>query len=721
MNGFIRSLLTVFECKLICRIEGVMEVPKKFTFIQKTATEVNCEFCFWLWALPVVGRMGCALWLFCFSFWLQNVFSGEVPTGVVKWLETSGRYTDMECKARKVDGLPSTNSTTDLDMRVIFESGDYWERSLIRSVDFKAKLERSYVNGIQRAFQHWNETEKQGRLTPEQQGTYGFIETVSWDDRRDSEFLGMSLGYRFGRSFGVWKNLSDFAKNGECEVQKSDSLEEVLLFKDVGDFGPSNKTHYDIRATLAKRYQHLATKLEGIERIRGEPDKLTWVHSFEDFKQVDERWIPTKIFSGVQEGFGRLVTIDVETVKLNTGLSSSDIELKFLKGQRYFDSFEKQMYRDGIPIQSSSQAKAIPSPRTPASRTAVIVVAVAGGILIILGILLRKRRTAIILLASISLAANSTGCNKTTALEKANDIREFVEVIPGGRQSLSARIDSKRVSTTFKLVNRSKEEVILESYVSATCGCTNAELSKTTLAPNEECEVMAEVNIPNHAGRKMIELTVMQKSPKIDEIRLIIDANFEGDWGAESDMLKFSGNSGQSAQAVIKLFGSKKELEQVKLVDFEPWLSIETDNHTEGGREIVLSRKLGVEVQDSVLVDIKLVAPGLVPSEFVIRASESIAAPGKWTPRAISLTMGQPKTSDLKLEPGFKLVSIEPNELIDMVQVQDKSNSVVSAKFTLCEDAAQARPDKGVVQINAIVDVEGNELKLPLYVLIEKE
>jgi len=688
--------------------------------IPKTSMEFNLAICFWLWAFQAIIRMDRLLTLFFFSFWIHEAFSGEVPTGVVKWLETSSRYIDMECKARKVDGLPSTNFTTDLEIRVIFESGDYWERSLIKSVDFQAKLERSYVNGIERAFQHWNETEKQGRVTPEQQGTYGFIETSSWDDRRDSEFLGMSLGYRFGRNFGVWKNLSDFAEHGECEAQAADSLEEeVLLFKDVGDFGPSNLTHYDIRATLAKRYQHLATKLEGIVRVKGEPNKLKWVHSFEDFKQISGRWIPTKIYSGTQEGFGRLVTIELATVKLNSGLSPENIELKFLKGQRYFDALEKRMYIDGKPVEPTKPTKSASTVSTNiGNRIALIASGIVGGILLVLGILLRRRNAALLLFVLLWPLCILTGCSPTSDVAKGQSVLKTIEVLPASTQNLTARIDSGRVSTSFKLVNRSEEQVIFDSNISATCGCPSARLTKTSLAPNEECEVVADIDIPKHSGSKLIQLVVRQQSPTVDDITLLVDARFEGDWGVETDMLVFRGKPSETSLSVVKLFGSEVGLNKIKLVDYELFCSIVKDERTKGGREIVLSRKIGNEVTNNVLGDLRITALGMIPSEIVVRASEDVTAPGKWTPRAISLKPGEQKTSEFKLEPGFHLASIAENEQVSIEQVPDPSNSVVTAKFSLRDDVTQ---DKGVLQVNALIDVEGEQLKLPLFVLIDKE
>ncbi len=329
--------------------------------------------------------------------------AADVPTGLVRWLETSSRYKDIECEVTQ-HRLPSSDVVGRVKMRSVFESGDYFEIRTRTEGDVKVKTEKSYVNGIERAFQHWLETKEDGRRTPEQQGGYGFIDNISWNERRDSDFVGMSLGYRFGRSSGVWKNLSELIEVCDCDVQPSASPdEEVILLKDVNEFGPDNSIYYDIRVTLSKKHEFLPSKLEGLARSVDKPIEYDWVVSFQGFQKIKGLWIPTKIFRGETEDFGEMVQVDVSTVKFNSGFAVPELEVQFLKGEKYYNSLEKRMYMDGKPfVKTAFSEQVLNSSPNSSSTFAVVLVALVGGILVGLGVWMRKRRLPLLLFFLLS-------------------------------------------------------------------------------------------------------------------------------------------------------------------------------------------------------------------------------------------------------------------------------------------------------------------------------
>lgn len=647
--------------------------------------------------------------------------AADVPTGLVRWLETSSRYKDIEYEVNQ-HRLPSRDVVGQVKMRSVLETGDYFEIKTRTEGDIKVKTEKSYVNGIERAFQHWLETKEDGRRTPEQQGGYGFIDNISWNERRDSDFVGMSLGYRFGRSSGVWKNLSDLIEVCDCDVQISASPnEEVILFKDVGEFGPNNLTHYDIRVTLSKKHEFLPSKLEGFVRNVGKPIEYDWVVSFQGFQKIAGLWIPTKIFRGETEDFGEMVQVDVSTVKLNSGFAAPELEVQFLKGEKYYDSLEKRMYMDGKPFVKNARSKQVLNSSLYSSGTfAVSLAALVGGILLVLGVWMRKRRLPLLLFFLLSFQCASLGCRPSTPTPVARTVgtQALVDIFPASRQNVSARIDAGAISAKFRLVNRSQQGIVLDSSVVATCGCTSTMLSKTSLSPNEECEVIADIDVAQVPGSKLIQLTVKQLEPSVSEYNLLIDAKFEGDWGIESDMLVFQGKPSDTSLASIRLFGSNVALQQVTVQNFDTFCTIVKDDLTESGREIVFSRKLGTKIADNVLGDIRLVASDRVPSECLVRASDIVKAPGKWSPRAISLKPGERKSSELMLDDGFELVSITANEQLSIDRSKDSSTSGEIITVSLLEGADL---QQGVVRLEALISIEGEYLKLPLLVLIQKD
>ena len=654
---------------------------------------------------------------------LNIAVSSDAPPGVVRWLETSGRFRDMQCevRVRSASNSPGSLKST-VEMKVIFENADYWERSLNVAPELKIKSERSYVNGTSRSFRHWEETKIRGRVTPSEQGLFGIIDTTIEGQRPDAMYVGPSLGYHLTRNLGCWKSVGELIESCEIVAEASNSPEfEVYLFKDVCGFGANESSHYDIRVTLSSKYDFLAVRQEGLLQGVGQPAVTQYVTSFHDFKQVDGLWVPTLVLLGSSDVPARRVEIVPESIKLNSGLAPSELEAQFPKGTLYRDVRLKQMFVDGEPVKSKDDpSNATTSVREPTNLFGQSIVAafLIGIVLIVVGVVIRKRHVFKMLLAILSTNFMITGCQPSSHKTDLKKAYGNVEVYPSSTMHVSARVDSERTIVKFELKNCGNKSIVLDSFVSASCGCTNASLTKTFLEAGEKCEVVAEVDVPKRSGRKVIQLGVRQLTPFAEEFTFLIDASFEGDWGMESDMLVFEGKPGETVLGSVKLFGEKEALSRIEIVDYDLFCSLVTDKLTDSSREIVFSRKLGSSVSENVLGDFRLEAPNLVPSECVIRASDIVKAPGKWSPRAISLKPGERKSSELMLDDGFELVSIAASEQLSIDRSKDSLTSGEIITVSLLEGADLQQE---VVRLEALIGIEGEYLKLPLLVLIQKD
>ena len=117
----------------------------------------------------------------------------------------------------------------------------------------------------------------------------------------------------------------------------------------------------------------------------------------------------------------------------------------------------------------------------------------------------------------------------------------------------------------FHIVNNTKSDVNI-SNVRVSCGCTSTVLEKSYLKPGEETNLIARMDTNRFLGTRTVTIFVQFDQPRLEEVRLWVQANSRNDFAVKPDVLAFGTvkrGTAPTASADVVFYGSST----TKIVD----------------------------------------------------------------------------------------------------------------------------------------------------------
>jgi Protein of unknown function (DUF1573) len=124
------------------------------------------------------------------------------------------------------------------------------------------------------------------------------------------------------------------------------------------------------------------------------------------------------------------------------------------------------------------------------------------------------------------------------------------------------------VTHPFRIVNTTKQPVHIAS-VRVSCGrCSSARALKTTLQPGEETAILATMDTNQFVNTKSITIWVLFDQPRVEEVRLWVQANSREDVTFSPDNIAFGkvkgGTTQESKITITFLGGTQTQIQELK-------------------------------------------------------------------------------------------------------------------------------------------------------------
>jgi len=510
----------------------------------------------------------------------------------------------------------------------------------------------------------------------------GYIGPESSASRQYAYGPEMPLGFRYAHQWRFGEDgLADLLANcPRFEVNPEGTIIARDLF---------NKNLPNVRIDVEMKFD--GSLLKEFTTYTVQPDRGTktifseW--KVQRFHEVDGFRIPVR-YSYRLFGIDVYYEVDPASIRVNRTLNADDFSVRIPAGQAYTDGDSNKLMRDGKEVVD----KAAEPKRFPIGMMLI------GFVFLIVVVRLAVRAKARFLILAICVPIIGGCSDRREPTETYLDIAGLIAVSPREIE-VSSEVG---VSTgfRFKLRNISEDSLEFDPNLITTCGCTNASLSQTKMAPGEEIELTGRIHETDIPGIRIIgvRLSVIAPHPAVSE--LVVTHNAVGDWLVSSGVHR---GKNIELEGIYGEFGKAELVLRSAIPAILGGISVESDAFEifeDFERSVSQTRRFHLITPTPLATDARLAGNVLikselgVPHELTLNASANGRPAGKWIPSLAVSLIGVEKEAILRIEPGCELLGVSPlpAESVSVLATESLNEGQVKLKFKL-NDSSDSRLD----------------------------